>query len=976
MHQTIRMFILPVLAVILVFPDLGATAQAQQRSDIDPRSCAEVPIPYRQAAPRHVPPGLEVIPDCYPRGEGREHGGLEGRGYQVLDPVQSWALTQNPDPRINFDIMAAPLFAGDVNGDGVNDYIYTTFSAGARDERTPELADVTGKTALFFGAETPTQEPDQIVYGRLRFAGDLNGDGYADAIAEEDGYVQIYTGSPSGYQIAGFPLNVAIPGDDQVVGGVDLDGDGYEDAVLFEGGFAPVGEFWVIYGTDDVANAEVRRYTGDPELIPRVINVADLDGSGQSVLVEVSGMPVDWGGEGLTLEVYRFEADRSRTLVQQFPLDMNTGAFDINITFLQMDGTGPLEMLLSTWGDNRVYTWQESGTFSESYVSFGTHGLTPIGDLNGDGRADYYVQGDGVGYVALGPADLAGGPGLDVSIPYPDGGWIMTPRENYYGGYGDLDGDGIDDAVLIYDGFAENGDAVRGRRILFGNSDPAAIDVVDVLYSSERILDRIFSVHSLGDINADGTEDFAMVRLDRREVSVFFGGASISSTPDLTLSAPAGTQSLAETAVGDFNGDGVPDLVATYVSRADVYFGGSDFDATADLTMNLSVRKAENVGDVNGDGFDDLLMSGGAAQSYLFFGGPGFAATPDVTIPHPVRPSTHTALGDFNGDGYGDFAVGFGDFGGLSEIHVYFGGADPSFSGPDLVIEPDAQTGSSYFPFAMTGGDFNGDGYGDLAAVPMDALPPLDVYVNVYYGGPEADATADRYLKIPTYLLSSGYTGPGDSDENGLVNMNSGGLTTVPGVGMDGADALVLTDFYATNALLYGDIAGSDEPTTVLRAANQGAGLGGTYMLGLDPELAVGDFDGDGRLDLIIPQPEDNNDAVNSARVYRYVIEDLVVSTEPSNGSELTEAYMLSAAYPNPLREQATFELTVREGQEMLVEVYDILGRRVQTLFDGPLSAGTTENLMLDASRLPSGTYIIRALGEHFVATQRVTVVR
>lgn len=967
-----------ILAVILFL--FAPSVFAQQRPDIDPQACAETTIPYRQGAPRYVPPGLEVIPDCGWRGEGGPPVDLEAMGYQILDPVESWALSPNPDQRINFNISAHVQPAGDVNGDGINDYFYTTFTDPARDERTPELADVVGKTALFFGSGTPNEEPDQVIYDYLLFAGDLNGDGYSDAVAQEEGSnVRIYFGSPSGYVAAGF-VAWTSSGEDGVVAGVDLDGDGFEDVVLFGQGFATVGEFGVIFGSANTMGTEVRRYPGTLADTPRVLNGADLDGSGQGVVVEISGMPVDWGGDGLIVDVYRFETDRSRTLVQQFPLDMNDIPYNINISFLQIDGTGPLEMLLSAWEDNRVYTWQEnSGTFSEDYVSFGTHLLAPIGDLNGDGRADYYVWTPGLGYVAFGPVDLDGGPSLDISVPHSSMA-VVHPSfplssPSLYGGFGDLNGDGVDDAVLNYDGFDDNGAVTPGRRFLFGSSDPITFTPLDIIYSPDRFLDRIFSVHSLGDINADGTKDFAMLRLDLREVAVFFGGTSISSTPDLTLSAPPGTQTLGETAAGDFNGDGITDLVVTYGSQAVVYYGGSDFDAASDLTIDLSVLEAENIGDINGDGFDDLLMSGGATESYLFFGGPSFSATPDVTIPHAARPTTSTALGDFNGDGYGDFAVGFGNFGGLNQIHVYFGGAGSSFSEPDLVIVPDTQTDPTFFPYAITGGDFNGDGFGDLIAVPNRAFPPLEaLYVNVYYGGPDADATVDRYLKIPTYLLSSGYTGPMDIGYTGLVNLNSGGLTTVPV--KDGADVLVLTDFYATNALIYGDVAGNDEPTAVLRAPNQATGLGGTYFVQLDAEVAVGDFTGDGKLDLVIPQPQDNNDARLSARVYRYVIDDLVVTTEPSNGSELAGAYALSAAYPNPFRDHTTFELTVREAQEVRVEVYDVLGRRVQVLHEGSLSAAATENLTLDASRLPSGVYVIRALGEHFVATQRVTVVR
>lgn len=97
--------------------------------------------------------------------------------------------------------------------------------------------------------------------------------------------------------------------------------------------------------------------------------------------------------------------------------------------------------------------------------------------------------------------------------------------------------------------------------------------------------------------------------------------------------------------------------------------------------------------------------------------------------------------------------------------------------------------------------------------------------------------------------------------------------------------------------------------------------------------------------------------------------------TVSNEGGPNELAQGLTHPSPNPVRETTSFTLSVDRGQQVTVEVFDIMGRRVQALYEGSLTAGAVENLGLDVSRLPSGVYVIRALGEDFVDTRRVTVV-
>jgi hypothetical protein len=87
----------------------------------------------------------------------------------------------------------------------------------------------------------------------------------------------------------------------------------------------------------------------------------------------------------------------------------------------------------------------------------------------------------------------------------------------------------------------------------------------------------------------------------------------------------------------------------------------------------------------------------------------------------------------------------------------------------------------------------------------------------------------------------------------------------------------------------------------------------------------------------------------------------------------VTEAELLPT-YPNPVRGQATVRFAVPNQQAVRIVLYDMLGRRVQTVVDTD-AEGRTE-AELDVSGRASGTYFLRMQTAGHTETQRITVVR
>ncbi|MEZ4702169.1 MAG: T9SS type A sorting domain-containing protein [Rhodothermales bacterium] len=89
-----------------------------------------------------------------------------------------------------------------------------------------------------------------------------------------------------------------------------------------------------------------------------------------------------------------------------------------------------------------------------------------------------------------------------------------------------------------------------------------------------------------------------------------------------------------------------------------------------------------------------------------------------------------------------------------------------------------------------------------------------------------------------------------------------------------------------------------------------------------------------------------------------------------------TEAYEVSAAFPNPFNPQTQLTVAVQSAQRVRVSLYNVLGARVLDLEDAPLDANRSHTFTLDAAGLPSGLYLVRVIGETFTDTQTVTLLK
>ena len=381
--------------------------------------------------------------------------------------------------------------------------------------------------------------------------------------------------------------------------------------------------------------------------------------------------------------------------------------------------TGTVSFVDTSFGNNVLAT-ASLGTgipgigFLESLSpSFGSYPTTEVtADFNGDGIPDLAVIWSSGQY---------GGPfSITILFGKGDGTFTTGPTVQPAGVQssptmigGDFNGDGKADlAVLSYNGYSTS-----YITVLLGNGDGTFATPQTGQVYNQPITggDVILGSLVAADFNGDGKLDLAVVGdyVSSGGVTILLGngdGTFTAAGPNLDLSAD-----FALIATGDFNGDGIPDLVTPnyfeFGGSPTIFLGKGDGTFTfkkTSLTLDYFPTSVV-VGDFNGDGVLDLALSDLNGIEIALGNGDG---TFTETSASPIQvPSELYSLqaGDFNHDGKLDLA-GLDTY--FGQIVLLLGAGDGTFA--VTTATPGVST-STFGTHQIAAADFNGDGVPDLA---------------------------------------------------------------------------------------------------------------------------------------------------------------------------------------------------------------------------------------------------------------------
>ncbi len=94
------------------------------------------------------------------------------------------------------------------------------------------------------------------------------------------------------------------------------------------------------------------------------------------------------------------------------------------------------------------------------------------------------------------------------------------------------------------------------------------------------------------------------------------------------------------------------------------------------------------------------------------------------------------------------------------------------------------------------------------------------------------------------------------------------------------------------------------------------------------------------------------------------------------NEADAADIFKIGDAYPNPFNPQSQFTLQIPESEHVRIDLFDVTGRLVETLYDDVLASGTQHRFTIDGSSLSSGIYLYRIAGKSFTESRRVTLLK
>jgi FG-GAP-like repeat/FG-GAP repeat len=580
---------------------------------------------------------------------------------------------------------------------------------------------------------TDDQESESVL-------GDFNGDGKMDVarvVTDTKGNPEISVLLSNGDGTFKTAVITALPADTDapfLVG--DLNGDGKADLVLVQpfgnnctrshGTVAPqtiipCGSSVFVF----ISNGDGTFAT--PVIYP--VTAASLQG----------GLLTDVNGDG-KLDILAFD-----------------DSFPANVIELLGDGTGVLG----------------SGTVLGQLTTNAPNNMI-FADFNGDGKIDFAGQGKG-GQLEV---TLATGAGLYANAPVS-----LTTRDGNYGACnstaGDLSGDSKpeivsfncnDNTVTVY---VNQGDGTFAPGVYYNNNAD----------QNQGIFDG-----AIADLNGDGKNDIVVINEFAADVSVFLGhgDGTVSVKPS---SYAVGGYAWNTPLIADLNGDGLMDVVESDDLYSLVYlqgYGDGTFRASPTYPLPNSFDQGAYTysvasGDFNGDGIADVVVgevrNNGSTGVVVYLGkGDGTFST---GVSYGDQPNmSYVAVADFNGDGKLDIAA---IDRGNSLVQIFLGNGDGTFNiGASYPTSPAGNASSQN----LVVGDFNKDGKMDIAVANSNTQ---DVGVLLGHGdGTFADAVSYPTTGYSAYdIKAADLNGDGDLDL-AVVAYTTGG---VPAIGIVLADS-------------------------------------------------------------------------------------------------------------------------------------------------------------------------------------------